>query len=115
MIVRITYLTKMLIDGDNIIMRFPDSAQKDINYSVNVNSNGNCIKLSGKLSGEDEISVKKSDKQLVVMKDEDTDEIIAASTFENKEENGNVEVIFICDRRAKKKSDDILRKINLLF
>ena len=32
------------------------------------------------------------------MKDEDTDEIIAASTFENKEESGNVEVIFICDR-----------------
>ena len=34
------------------------------------------------------------------MKDEDTDEVIAASTFENKEENGNDKVIFICDRNG---------------
>ena len=98
MLVRVTYLTKLQLDEDEVIMKFPAPMQKEMNYNIIVHGSNGDIKMSGKLSGEEEVTMKRDEKGMIVMKDEDTEEVIAASTFINKEKEGQVEVIFICDR-----------------
>ena len=51
-----------------------------MNYNIIVHGSNGDIKMSGKLSGEEEVTMKRNEKGMIVMKDEDTEEVIAAST-----------------------------------
>lgn len=118
MTVRVTYLTKMMIDGDDVILKFPPPVQSEMNYNVNIHTpNGSSMKFSGVLKGEEDITVKRDDKGMIVMRDEDLGETIAASTFVNKEEEGKVEVIFVCDRSGSMTGEgiDALKETLQLF
>ncbi|KAL7719749.1 von Willebrand factor type A domain containing protein [Entamoeba marina] len=95
--VTIEYLTKLQITDDALIVKLPAPIQKEVPFSISI-SGTTSFKFKGVLTGEEEIEIEDKAEGIVVMKDEDTDEIVASSTFVNHEEEGDIEVIFVCDR-----------------
>ncbi|KAL7717560.1 VWFA domain-containing protein [Entamoeba marina] len=95
--VTIEYLTKLQTSENMLIVKLPAPIQKKIPFSINLTGT-TTFKFKGELTGEEEIEIEDKAEGIIVMKDEDTDEIIASSTFVNHEEEGDIEVIFVCDR-----------------
>ncbi|KAL7721048.1 VWFA domain-containing protein [Entamoeba marina] len=95
--VTIEYLTKLQTSENMLIVKLPAPIQKKVPFSISITGTTS-FKFKGELTGEEEIEIEDKAEGIVVMKDEDTDEMVASSTFVNREEEGDIEVIFVCDR-----------------
>ncbi|KAL7714401.1 VWFA domain-containing protein [Entamoeba marina] len=104
--VTIEYLTQLQTNEDGVVIKLQSPIQKKVPFSINLTGTTS-FKFKGELTGEEEIEINKEVNGIIIMKDEDTDEIVTSSTFVNKEEEGDIEVIFVCDRSGSMNGDGI--------
>ncbi|GAB1225855.1 hypothetical protein ENUP19_0264G0023 [Entamoeba nuttalli] len=116
----IEYLTHMEIQDDELVMKIPNLVESDekqqIPYSIKV-TGSSTFSFKGVLSGEEEVNIPLNGDLILGMKDEDTDEVVISSTFINKEKEGNINIVFICDRSGSMYGEGIkaLRDMLQLF
>ncbi|EDR23063.1 hypothetical protein, conserved [Entamoeba dispar SAW760] len=113
----IEYLTHMEIQEEELIIKIPnliESKEKyQIPYSIKIIGSSK-FSFKGILSGEEEINVPLNGDLIFGMKDEDTDEVVISSTFINKEKEGDINIIFICDRSGSMYGEGINALRNML-
>ncbi|GAB1224280.1 hypothetical protein ENUP19_0185G0006 [Entamoeba nuttalli] len=116
----IEYLTHMEIQDNELVMKIPNLIESDekqqIPYSIKV-TGSSTFSFKGVLSGEEEVNIPLNGDLILGMKDEDTDEVVISSTFINKEKEGNINIVFICDRSGSMYGEGIkaLRDMLQLF
>ena len=100
----IEYLTRIDVDDEKLIFNVSfdsnNSNLKDIPISIEMTGTST-FEWKGTLeeTKEEEFSVDIKTEEIMIMRDEDTDEVVLSSTFIQKEkEDGEVKVIFVCDR-----------------
>ncbi|EDS89147.1 hypothetical protein, conserved, partial [Entamoeba histolytica HM-1:IMSS] len=113
----IEYLTHMEIQDDELVMKIPNLIESDekqqIPYSIKV-TGSSTFSFKGVLSGEEEVNIPLNGDLILGMKDEDTDEVVISSTFINKEKEGNINIVFICDRSGSMYGEGIKALRNML-
>ena len=119
----IEYLTKIDVDDEKFVFSIPfDSMKsekmKDIPISLKIIGTsafewkGKLEELKGK-----EFEVNIETENMLIMRDEDTDEVVVSSTFICKEKGSGVKVIFVCDRSGSMSGEriDNLKEMLQLF
>ncbi|KAL7719025.1 VWFA domain-containing protein [Entamoeba marina] len=94
----ITYLTKLQYMENELVLTLPSpTSQKNLPFSIKI-SGKSPFTFKGVLTEEMEVTVPNDVEGIYVMNDEDLGEANGMVTFINKEKEGEINVVFVCDR-----------------
>ncbi|KAL7712242.1 VWFA domain-containing protein [Entamoeba marina] len=94
----ITYLTKLQYMENELVLTLPSpTSQKNLPFSIKI-SGKSPFTFKSVLTEEMEVTVPNDVEGIYVMNDEDLGETNGMVTFINKEEEGEINVVFVCDR-----------------
>ena len=97
LIFTIEYVTQISIDDELLMMKIPyHSRDESLQTTITV-SGTSTFEWNGVITEMKDIRIP-IQNGITIMRDEDTDEIALASTFVDRQRNGDVNVIFLCDR-----------------
>ena len=94
----VEYLTRIDYENEKILLNIPNENQlRNVDIKISVTGTSQ-FEWEGRFTELHQFPIGMKSNEMIVMRDEDTDEVAVSSTFVSSETESNINVLFVCDR-----------------